>query len=147
MQTIDLSKEIQAIRDKFNPNYHKKPEARAAAAALWGWEEDIITTEIIVEVGRCKGELDFSPTAKGYWLIGISAMSSFNGRGYAPSVWDSIGYLSYHDARLAGVLKLIRFFEGVANEMISTNSETNRANAKEALRILEAEKTPQLVLF
>ena len=90
MQTIDLRNEIQAIKDKFNPNYHRKPEARAAAVALWGWEEGAMTTEVIVEVGQCKGELDFSPTTKGYWLLGLSAMSSFNGQGYAPSMWDFI---------------------------------------------------------
>jgi len=152
MKTIDMSTEIDAIKDKFNPKYHNKQEAINEAAVLWGCnpnEHGVLpmATETIVDVGQCKGEVKFSETSKGHWLIGISAMSSFNGWGYAPNVWNTTGYESYHDARLAGVLKLKDFFERVATEQSSTNSEANRVNAQKAVHILNAERTPQLGLF
>ena len=152
MQTIDMHKELQAIRNQFNPKYHLKPEATQAAADLWGGEPNARGVlphkdEIIVQVGQCKGEIRFSETSKGYWLIGLSATSSYSGFGYAPSVWAATGYASYHDARLAGVLRLTDFFEHVSVDTSSTNSNTNRAHARKAVQLLNSEKTPQLDLF
>lgn len=151
--TINFNAELSAIRTKYGERFFANENAILEAADLWGCQPNEhgvcrpLKTETIAEVGQCQGSLSFYETSKGYWLMGISTMSSYSGRGYAPSVWDNIGYPSYDDMRLAGVLKLIVFFEGVIDDTSSCNSNANRLNAKQMLRILEAEKTPQLSFF
>lgn len=151
--TINFFNELAAIKIKYGKRYYSDQNAIREAAELWGCHSSEhgvcspIKKEIIVDAGQCRGELFFCETTKSYWLIGVSTTSSYSGGGYAPSVWDSTGYLSYNDARLAGVLKLISFFENVISDKGSCNSTSNRENAKKALRILKAEQTPQMTLF
>lgn len=84
------------------------------------------------------------PSSKGHWLIGVSAETAISGFGYAPSVFSSIGYCSYDAARLAGVQRLLRFFQ---NESKSLSGSAARDAAAAAAQLLEAEQKPQLSLF
>lgn len=151
--TITYADELQTIRQKYGARFYDDENAINEAAELWGCtpnEHGVcrpLKRETVVQIGQCRGDLSFYKTTKGYWLMGISTMSGYSGSGYAPSVWDSIGYPTYEDARLAGVRKLIDFFEDVTNDCSSCNTTTNRKNAHKALQELHAEKTPQLTLF
>lgn len=152
-KTIDFCAKLTAIREKYGKGFYANIDAIQEAADLWGCHVNShgvcrpLKYETIVHIGQCKGSLSFYETTKGYWLMGISTASGYSGRGYAPSVWDGIGYPSYDDARLKGIVKLIDFFEGVITDTSSCNSLSNRSNAKEVLRVLECEKMPQLTLF
>lgn len=153
LSLIDHSGEIAAIREQYGPDYHRNGEAVAQAAALWGVEPNPhgvcrpVREESIITAGRCMGKLYFCHTAKDYWLIGAHGCTAISGFSFLPSVWERIGYHSYDDARLAGVLRLLVFFEGEARSTNSCHSDSSRREAREAVRHLEAEKTPQLTLF
>ena len=123
MKTIDLSKEMQALKDKHGSEYYRNTAFTKEAAALWGAspnEHGVLPAmkEAIVNIGLCLGEIRFHKTSKGHWLIGINAMSSYTGKSYLPTVHDTIGYESRADARLAGVHKLIDFFEAQTSEVV-----------------------------
>jgi hypothetical protein len=151
--TINFFNELSAIKTKYGQRYYADEYATKQAAELWGCQSNEhgvcqpFKTETIAEAGQCRGELSYCETSKSYWLLGLSAMSSYSGIGYAPSVWHSTGYPSFDEARLAGVIKLISFFNGVISNNSSCNSKTNRENANKIIDILKSEKTPQLVLF
>jgi len=138
---------------KYGKRFFASKEAIEEAGKIWGCipnEHGVcrpLKRETIVQIGQCEGSFSFYETSKGYWLRGLSAMSGYSGTGYAPSIWDCIGYPTYDDARLSAVVKLIRFFERVLIDENSCNSKSNRKNAREVLKILETEKMPQLSLF
>lgn len=150
---IDKSKEIQSIKNKFGDHYWHELKAHKEAAGLWGVEcndHGVVLDrkkEVIVKVKSCIGKLSFAETNKGHWLLGLSAETAISGRGYAPSVWDSFGFASYWDARAFGVEKLVKFFMAEAATTNSCSSRMNKANASEAVKILRAERTPQMNLF
>ncbi len=151
-EVINFTNEVRVIRAKYAPRHWSNPDAMKELADLWGASGNNAgvlprETETIVDTGSCKGQIHFAHTSKDYWLIGLSAMSAFNGRGYSPSISGSIGYTSRHRARKEGVKGLISFFEAVVHDSSSCNSESNKAHAKKAVSALQKELTPQLNLF
>lgn len=140
---IDHSAKIEAIRQKYSLRHHFSEEALFEAATLWGGSPNPCSVlpserEMLFKNGLCSAEISFAETSKGYWLIGVSASTSMGGFGYAPSVWDSFGYASRHEARQAGIEQLLHFFQ---------KEDGNRPDIRMVLRVLESEKTPQLSLF
>jgi len=151
-EAVNFYDEVMNIKKRYDPNYWRNPSAIKELADFWGVSSNssgVIPhqAETIVHIGRCKGQIYFAQTSKGYWLTGLSASSSFNGVSYAPSVTDTIGYKSYQNARKEGVKKLIDFFNAVTHDLSSCNSEANRANGLKAVSFLKPELTPQLNLF
>lgn len=140
---IDHSAKIEAIRQKYDLRHHFSEEALFEAATLWGGSPNpsgVLPSEreVLFKNGLCSAEISLAETSRGYWLIGVSASTSMGGFGYAPSVWDSFGYISRHEARQAGIGYLTDFFQ---------RQDGNRPDIRMVLRVLEAEKTPQLSLF
>lgn len=140
---IDHSAELEAIRLKYNLRHHFSEEALREASKVWGGSPNpcgVLPSEreMIFKNGLCSAEISFAKTSKGYWLIGVSASTSMGGFGYAPSVWDSFGFATRHEARLAGIEQLLHFFQ---------KEDKDRPDTRMALRVLETEKTPQLSLF
>ena len=152
MKTIDMSAQMQALRDTYRDDPHHRQAFLQEASVLWGGSPNDAgvlpaTSKMVVNVGSCSGEIKFAETEKGYWLIGINAQSSYSGVSYSPSVYDHIGYKSYEDAYVAGVNKLCTFFSRVIEDKSSTNSHVSRVNAERALQSLRAKQNPQLKLF
>ncbi len=150
---IDKSKDIEVIKAKYGAKYYFNKKAHQAAAEMWGVKCNDHGTvlnrqeETIAEFKSCKATLKIAGTNKGYWLIGLNCQSSYNGFGYAPSVWDKKGFASYWDARLFAVEEFISFFNKVSHSSDSCNSEQNKQNARKVLEILKSERTPQISLF
>lgn len=153
LKTIDMSEQIEAIKKKFGRDFYRDPKAMQEAAQVWGVEYNSggapikLKRETLVEFGHCKGEMSYVETTKGYVLLGMNASTSIGGFGYAPSIWDGVGFASYWDARACAVEKLINYFE---KETASTNSCSSLANKHSAMRVvqfLREEMTPQLELF
>lgn len=151
---VDMRREIGAIKSRYGNKYHFKPEAYQEAANLWGFTNyndcgvlTSCTTETTLKVKNCEAELRFIQSSKGYWLIGVSAMTSISGHCYMPSVFDNIGYASYEDARLAGVELLLRFFTNEAQGQNSCGGKSYQINCQEAVRMLQVEQQPQFDMF
>ena len=150
---VDKSHEILVLKRKFGKRYYLSEEAHRAAADLWGVECNahgvaaITKKEVLVRVGRCRGVIKAAETEKGYWLLGLSGETAIGSFGYAPSVWDAVGFPAYEDARAAAIEKLIAYFRREIASRNSCDSESNKANARRAIEELEAAKTPQLALF
>ncbi len=148
-ETIDFVREREAIKLEFGPRYYADDAATQKAADFWGAKcnpHGVIegyTTETIAQAGGCSGKLDFAQTSKGYWLIGAHTQTPVSGMGYAPSVWDTCAYCSYHDARLAGIAIISDFFKNTAGNA----SPSLAADIRKILEQLRAEETPQLTLF
>ena len=147
---IDKRDTIAAIQKKYGEKFYFNQECYAEAAAEWGFDAHnscgVIThyrTETVVTVRTCKAEVRLAESSKGYWIIGVSAMTAISGFGYAPSVFSGIGYSSYDAARLAGVQRLLRFFQSESESL----SGSAARDAAAAAQLLEAEKKPQLSLF
>lgn len=143
MAMINQCEKIEAIRLKYDLRHHFSEEALREAAGVWGGSPNacgVLPAErdMIFKNGLCSAEVSLAKTAKGYWLIGVSASTSMGGFGYAPSAWDGIGFTSRHEARLAGIGYLIDFFQKQGRD---------RPDIRKALTALEAEKSPQLSLF
>ena len=149
VQIIDRSQELEVIKQEFGQHYYMNENAVKKAAAIWGVAcnrhgvASETQKEIILSTGSFKGEICFAATTKGYWLTGLSASYATGGFGYAPSVWDKWGFLSYHDAWLAGVIALQNYFNGISQNI----TRSQHAEMQKALAILTTEKTPQLNLF
>jgi len=150
---VDLRESVTAIRKEYGKQLHHNPEAIEKLAALWGFQaahnrHGVLTeysTETLVQAKSCRGDIYFAESSKGHWLIGINACTSTGGFCYAPSAFHDIGFPSYEDARLAGILKLEKFFR---EEIESTAcSNTRKEAARMTLKALELEKQPQLDLF
>ena len=150
---IDKSTQLDAIKHKYGKRYFDDPQARIEAAKLWGVECNdygVVQNsrkETLVHIGQCKAEMSFIETRNGHVLFGLNVMTAIGGYGYAPSVWDQIGFASYWDARLFAVEKFIAYFEKEAVTKNSCSSSVNKQNAKKAAEILRGELTPQLDLF
>lgn len=151
---IDMSKPIEAIKHKYGESCFLKNKAHQELSELWGFpfKEGKATfnhtTENLVELDTCRGSITFSQkSSKGYWLIGISAQTANSGFSNMPSVFSYIGFTSYEDARLAGILRLQKFFREKLDSKSSLVSSATRLKVSRALKILEAEKQPQLDLF
>lgn len=152
VEIIDHSKELDAIKKEFGEHFYRDDKATLKAAELWGAPTNGIsgvfkqvTTEAIDNLKRCSAEIHFANTYKGYWLTGLSVSTGLCGYGHYPNVWQTKGYTSYEDARLAEILTLCEFFKSSLNDPIASIS--HKAEISRALTILEAEKTPQLNLF
>lgn len=150
---IDKSKEIQAVKNKYGPKFYHNPDALKAAADIWGIEHNDHGValnrqkETLVEFNSCKATVSLVQTANNHWLMGLSVESAYNGFGYAPSIWDVTGFVTYWDARLCAVEKSIAFFKKVTLSSDSCNSDQNRYNASKAMVMLQGERTPQISLF
>ena len=151
IEILDQSQEIEKIKKQY-PEYYKDEKAVQVAAEFWGvtCNNCGVTeyeSENLVNSGGCQGIFRYCETSKGCWLIGISAQSSYTGFGYAPSVWDTNAFHSYHDAKRFVIERLIDFFTSVASSTDSCNSDQNRKDAKTAVTLLIDQRTPQLSLF
>ena len=152
-KTIDMIDELNLIKEKYGERFFANEEAILEAAKLWGCEVNDcgvcrpLQKETIAQVGTCNAVFSFYETSKGYWLIGLSLMTSFSGRGYAPSTWDGIGYPSYDDARLACIEKMIPYFERVVTDTSSCNSVTNIKSAKSRLALLDISNAIENLYF
>jgi len=150
---IDKSTEFDALKKKYGRRYFDNPQARKKASEIWGVEcndSGVVLNrqeEILVHIGQCKAEISFIETRNGHVLFGLNVVTAIGGYGYAPSVWDQIGFASYWDARLFAVEKFIDYFEKEAITTNSCSSNANKQNAKKAAEILRGELTPQLDLF
>lgn len=148
IEVVDMSAPLKAIKEEFGSRYYLEKKAIEKAAILWGAcsnESGVflyLKEETLLRAGKCEGLFRYIQTSKGYWLIGVSAQTTGSGFGYAPSVWDKYGFKSYHDARLAAVTELQRFFQ----QKIRASSSRN-AEFENALSALKTEETPQLNLF
>lgn len=153
MKIIDKSEQIEAIKKKFGRGFYRDPKALQVAAQVWGVEYNSagvpikLKRETLVQFGHCKGEMAYVETTKGHVLLGLSASTSIGGFGYAPSVWDRIGFASYWDARACAVEKLINYFEKETASTNSCSSLANKYSAIRAVQFLRGEMTPQLELF
>lgn len=154
IQTIDMSKQLNKIRKKYGEKYRFEKQAYAEAAAIWGFDDyndcGVITTtdESIVEVKSCKAEARLAQSSKGHWLMGCSAQTAVSGFGFCPGVFNPIGFTSYEDAKAVATKRIVDFFEceKLCNGGCNTNS--NKSNIAEALRLIkQAEQEPELDLF
>ncbi len=148
---IDMREPIDAIRKEYGKQLYHDPEAVEKLAALWGFESNphgVITgytTETLVQVKSCRGDIYFAESSKGHWLTGLNACTSTGGFCYAPSVFHDTGFASYEDARLAGIFSLESFF---TRELDSkSSSHTAKETARSVFKVLEQDKHPQLDLF
>lgn len=138
---IDRSEELLAIKRQFKDDYFRNEEAHKLAAELWGVEcnphgvAKVTSSEVLVDTGRCSGEMSLARTRDGYFLLGLDAMGPMGGFSYAPSVWDTRALISMRQARCHAITELILYFRG-----------HSIAGQKAVNALLEA-RTPQLDLF
>lgn len=149
IETVDFSRELEEIKKEFGERYYMEEAATRKASELWGAPSNDCGVclnrqeETLINANHFKAQITFCHTSKDYWLIGLNYSTPMGGMGYAPSVWDRIGFTSYHDARLAGIQTMLDYFNRAAKNL----SQTQQAEAQKVIQQLEAEKTPQLSLF
>lgn len=150
---ISRTNELNAIKQKYGERYFGNPYALKEACELWGIESNDhgvaqgFKEEALVKVGQCSASMKYIETKSGHMLLGLDAMTSIGGFGYAPSIWSSLGFASYWDAKEFAVQKFIKYFSEEAVTKNSCSSKANKLNCKRAAEILRGELTPQLDLF
>jgi len=150
---IDKSKEIKALKQKYGERYFTDSQAIQEAAKLWGFScnaHGVITDyteEQLVKVGGCEAKFYYATNDKGHVLVGLNFMTAICGSTFAPSVFDTVGFADYHQARLYAIEKAKAYFLQAAKSENSCSSESNKRNAFKAAEQLKSQHNPQLTLF
>jgi len=148
IRLVDFQKELTAIKEQFGKRYFADKVAVQKAAKIWGItcnDHGValqIETEILYDKNGFLAKIYYAQSEKGYWNIGLDHATPISGGGYAPSVWDTVGFYSKEDARLFGVSKLQDSFARALN-----GDCPKKAELLNVIQHLKSERTPQLDLF
>lgn len=154
IQIVDLSTQLNQIKQKHGPRYYFQKEAFAEAAALWGFytynDCGVIPSqeEKIVNLDSYQAEVRLAESSKGYWLMSFSAHTSMSGTGSCPNVFDSIGYHSREETVTAGTEKIKAFYQGELPSQDRDHSRSRHIAIEKALKLIDqSQNQPELDLF
>ena len=143
---IDLSADLEAIRQRYGPQYRREPQATIKAAALWGAKCNShgvltdVTERIRVEHQGYSATLNLYETEKGFWHLSCDFHAPDAGSTSPASVWNGIAFTNALAARRCGIKRLL-----------AQCDQQKRFSHSAALAVLrsklEAEMTAQLSLF
>lgn len=96
---------MDSLRAKYGKDFRRSIEALTALQDLWGFQtndcgvvvEDV-REDVLAERGSVSASVSLVESSKGYWIYGVSIMTSISGMGYAPSVYGTTGYHSRESA-------------------------------------------------
>ena len=78
-----MSYEIDSLRAKYAGTFHRNEEALASLQNLWGFQTndcgvvvDGVEEELLTKHGLVSVSLTLAEGSKGYWLYGLSALTS-----------------------------------------------------------------------
>jgi hypothetical protein len=112
-------REIAAIRERFAEDWHRSPQALAAASALWqgGHNEHGVFSgaerETVARSGRVEAAVSVARSPAGLFACGAHFSSPYYGFGHLPSVWGR-PFVSREEARRAAVEELLAGLEQAA---------------------------------
>jgi len=82
-EVIDMSQRIESLRAEYGKEFHRSQEALSALQNLWGFQTndcgvvvDGVEEEILTQHGLVSASLTLAEGSKGYWLYGLSALTS-----------------------------------------------------------------------
>lgn len=149
IEALDMRPEQDAIRLKYGPGYHLSDECLREVAAFWGINPEHVCINrhgvfdpyqsLEWQAGRCCAEIDYVRSPSGLWAMATGYQTANAGGSHAPSVWNSIAFLSEADAKSVGLHRLIERFRRMAEQGVS--------DVRKLTALLEAERTPQLALL
>ncbi|MGB0419443.1 MAG: hypothetical protein ACPGF8_07620 [Opitutales bacterium] len=145
---IDLSRELDAIRQKYAPDYFRTPEAFKEAASLWGMNCNdcgVVTqyeSVVLPMPDRYTASIRIASSGQGKHLIGIDAGTPLCGFSYAPNVFSRFGYQSFEASRLAGLEEIAHYFAHKAAKF--DDSPSHKKNLEKVLRIIDDARQPTL---
>lgn len=149
IEALDMRPAQNEIRARYGSDYHLSDACLQDVAALWGIGPDHACINrhgvfdpcqsLELRAGRCCAEIDYVRSPSGLWAMATGYQTANAGGSHAPSVWNSIAFLSEADAKSAALHRLIERFRVMAAQGVS--------DARKLTELLEAERTPQLALF